>query len=104
MPGAIQERVSDLDVLKAVFDDPDYDKEELDTLVYSVDIRVDASTLFEVMGVSSAYVSILHGGGPKRDELWTFGLDSGQWTRIEPALETPDSKPPACRSTIRSPL
>jgi hypothetical protein len=56
--------VSDLDVFKLVFDDPNYDKDDLDTLVLSVDIRVDASTLFDVMGASSADVTILDGGGP----------------------------------------
>jgi hypothetical protein len=40
---------------------------------------------------------ILHGGGAARDELWTFDLDAGRWTQIEPELRTPDGRPPACR-------
>jgi hypothetical protein len=64
VPGAISAEASDLDVFKEVFSDPNYTEDQLDSLVFSVDIRVDASTLFELMGASSAYVSILYGGGP----------------------------------------
>jgi hypothetical protein len=46
--GAVQDSLSDLDVFKLVFDDPDYDKDELDTLVFSSDITVDASIAFDI--------------------------------------------------------
>jgi hypothetical protein len=44
--GAVQDSLNDLDVLKVVFNDPDYGKEELDTLVFSSDITVDGSIAF----------------------------------------------------------
>jgi hypothetical protein len=68
--GAVNDSVSDLDVFKVVFDDPDYDKDDLDTLVHSVDIRVDASTVFDLMGATSVQVWILDGGGPPPP--WTY--------------------------------
>ena len=41
---------------------------------------------------------ILHGGGPRRDELWTFGLDVGRWRKLDPSLEALEIKePPVCR-------
>jgi hypothetical protein len=40
---------------------------------------------------------ILHGGGANRDELWRFDLRSKKWTHLEPAIKTPDGKPPVCR-------
>jgi len=70
VPGAIQDDKTDLEVLQEAFDDPDYAKEELENLVYSVDIRVDASTLFDLMGVPSVQVWILDGGGPPPP--WTY--------------------------------
>jgi len=40
---------------------------------------------------------ILHGGGPDRDELWTFDLAAGTWSHLEPDVQTPDGRPPVCR-------
>jgi subtilisin family serine protease len=61
--GAVQDSLSDLDVLKVVFDDPDIEKESLDTLVYSSDVTVDASIAFDV------YTS-----SPIHAEMWQKGL------------------------------
>jgi hypothetical protein len=40
---------------------------------------------------------ILHGGGPDRNELWRFPLNTGQWEKIEPdyASDT-GGQPPVC--------
>ncbi len=41
---------------------------------------------------------ILHGGGPERDELWRFPLDTGRWEKIEPRFAPgAGDKPPVCR-------
>ena len=41
---------------------------------------------------------ILHGGGERRDELWTFRLDDRRWRLMEPSLEALKGKaPPVCR-------
>jgi len=63
VPGVVQEEVSDLDVLKSVFDDPDFDKDALDTLVFSSDVTVDASIAFDV------YTDL-----PIHAEMWQTGL------------------------------
>ena len=40
---------------------------------------------------------ILHGGGPRRDELWTFDWKSKRWTNREPKVVGPaGAQPPAC--------
>jgi Galactose oxidase, central domain len=40
---------------------------------------------------------ILHGGGPRRDELWTFDPKSRRWTNREPRVVSPaGAPPPAC--------
>ena len=36
---------------------------------------------------------ILHGGGPKRDELWTFDMQSGRWRNMHPES---NGTPPTC--------
>jgi len=35
---------------------------------------------------------ILHGGGPNRDEVWTFSVDDGAWRKMEP-----EGLAPVCR-------
>jgi hypothetical protein len=41
---------------------------------------------------------ILHGAGPKQDELWRFPLNTGQWEKIEPDFATATGgQPPVCR-------
>ena len=41
---------------------------------------------------------ILHGAGPKQDELWRFPLKTGQWEKIEPDFATATGgQPPVCR-------
>ena len=40
---------------------------------------------------------ILHGAGTEQDELWTFDLDLGVWTQVQPVLKTGENKPPVCR-------
>ncbi len=40
---------------------------------------------------------ILHGGGPKQDELWRFALAGGQWEKVEPQFAAgAGGKPPVC--------
>jgi len=40
---------------------------------------------------------ILHGGGKKRDELWTFDLKTGRWQNMKPGVVTPgEAAPPVC--------
>jgi hypothetical protein len=60
--GAVQDSLSDLDVFKLVFDDPDIDKDALDTLVLSSDVTVDASIAFDI------YTS-----PPIKAEMWRGG-------------------------------
>jgi hypothetical protein len=38
---------------------------------------------------------ILHGGGPERTQLWSFGLRQGRWQKLEPSLK--GGPPPVCR-------
>jgi hypothetical protein len=41
---------------------------------------------------------LLHGGGPERNELWRFPLNSGVWERISPRFGPgTNNKPPTCR-------
>jgi len=41
--------------------------------------------------------AILHGGGKKRDELWTFDLKTGGWKNMKPGVASPDgAAPPEC--------
>lgn len=41
---------------------------------------------------------ILHGGGTRRDELWTFDLKTKRWTNQKPKVTAPqDSAPPVCQ-------
>jgi len=39
---------------------------------------------------------ILHGGGKKRDELWTFDLKTGGWKNMKPDVASPGAAPPEC--------
>jgi hypothetical protein len=40
---------------------------------------------------------ILHGGGPQRDELWSYKLPGARWQKIEPRFAAgTGGKPPAC--------
>jgi hypothetical protein len=40
---------------------------------------------------------ILHGGGAKRDELWTFDLKTNRWTNRQPKVAAPaGAAPPVC--------
>ena len=40
---------------------------------------------------------ILHGGGAKRDELWTFDMKTAKWKKLEPAVLAPKgASPPDC--------
>jgi hypothetical protein len=39
---------------------------------------------------------ILHGGGQRRNELWTFDFVSRRWTNRNPRVVTPAETPPAC--------
>jgi hypothetical protein len=63
VPGAFQEEVSDLDVFKRLFDDPVIEKEDLDTLVHSSDITIDASIAFDLWATSPIWVEIVKNGG-----------------------------------------
>lgn len=87
--GAVQDSLSDLDVFKLVFDDPDYDKEELDTLVYSSDITVDASIAFEIYATPPITTGVWKAGTPyrvvtlTREEprtVFTVKSTAGGWT------------------------
>ena len=41
---------------------------------------------------------ILHGAGPKQDELWRFPMDTGKWEKIEPGFASDTGgRPPVCR-------
>jgi hypothetical protein len=62
VPGAVQDLASDLDVLKALFDDPVIEKEDLDTLVHSSDITIDASIAFEIFATPPIRAEILKHG------------------------------------------
>jgi hypothetical protein len=64
VPGALGGEFTDIEVLKALFDDPDYAPEELDTLVLSVDLQVDGSALFERLNVPSVTVEIREAANP----------------------------------------
>jgi hypothetical protein len=40
---------------------------------------------------------ILHGGGIKRDELWTFDMKTARWKNMQPRVLAPEgASPPAC--------
>ncbi|MCW5982091.1 MAG: hypothetical protein KIT09_28655 [Bryobacteraceae bacterium] len=40
---------------------------------------------------------VLHGGGARRDELWTFDIKSGRWTNRQPkVIGASDGRPPVC--------
>ena len=40
---------------------------------------------------------ILHGGGKRRDELWTFGLEERKWSHMRPQVVNPQGElPPVC--------
>jgi hypothetical protein len=58
VPGVIDAAVSDLQVLEAVFSDPHVDASELDGLLDSGDLEVDASVLFGAAGASSVQVEV----------------------------------------------
>jgi signal peptidase I len=64
VPGALGGEFTDIEVLKVLFDDPDYDKDDLDTLVLSVDLEVDATTLFEGWPLDVVSVEIRRPGNP----------------------------------------
>jgi hypothetical protein len=46
---------------------------------------------------------ILHGGGARRDELWTFDLKTGRWRKIDPAITGGGAPPVAARESVYIP-
>ncbi len=58
VPGAINAEATDLEVLQAVFNDPNYTAADLDNLVASADITVDLTALFRIMEENQAVVEI----------------------------------------------
>jgi len=41
---------------------------------------------------------ILHGGGPERDELWCFPLETGRWEKLNPRFAPgTNGQPPVCQ-------
>jgi hypothetical protein len=64
------------------------------------DPQASPGNLYEM--TSLAYDSrrkhvILHGGGPNRDQLWTFDLATKRWKNMHPTVAAPDgASPPTC--------
>jgi hypothetical protein len=61
--------------------------------------QVSPQNLYEMTGL--AYDSrrdrvMLHGGGPNRDELWSFDVERGRWTHLAPKVDGPEGAPPVC--------
>jgi hypothetical protein len=40
---------------------------------------------------------VLHGGGPRRDELWSFPLSERRWQILNSSGDSPDTQPPVSR-------
>jgi hypothetical protein len=58
VPGAVGERASDLDVLKYLFDDPDYLASDLDTLVFSQDLHINLQSLWTNTAAQSVEIEV----------------------------------------------
>jgi hypothetical protein len=58
VPGSLDEELTDLEVLAAVFDDPDVDAAELSALLDSGDLEVDGSRLFDVAGATAVALEV----------------------------------------------
>ncbi|MCJ7628911.1 MAG: S8 family serine peptidase [Longimicrobiales bacterium] len=58
VPGAVQESLTDLDVLKVLFDDPNYDASDLDTLVYSMDLHINPRSIWENTSAFSVKIEV----------------------------------------------
>lgn len=58
VPGAVGADATDLDVFRAVFDDPDYSGSELTGLIESADIALDLAAIMSKFGATSATLDL----------------------------------------------
>lgn len=62
VPGAIDAVASDIDVLRAIFDDPDYEEWELPNLIESGDVEIHITQFIPSYGATEATVRLDRGG------------------------------------------
>jgi subtilisin family serine protease len=68
VPGAVNSNATDLDVLRALFDDPDYEEWELPDLVESGDVEVHITHFIPAYGATSATLKLWNGGVVRRSK------------------------------------
>jgi subtilisin family serine protease len=75
VPGAINNDVTDLEVLKHLFNDPYYQSGDLQGLIKSWDLEVDTHKCFEAFGAAEIRSILFVGGSPLEERYHTSAED-----------------------------